>query len=308
MNQNVKSLIESFRFGEVVSHENVSVIPLYTDQPARLKYLTLAEAIEQKLLVVSEISQSGSVPQLSVANQSALPVLILDGEELIGAKQNRIANTTMLIAAKSKVVIPVSCTEAGRWSYRSNQKDFKHSGHIMPQGMRSRKEESVMASLAHHHEFRAEQFKIWNDISEMSARFSVKSPTGAMNSIYESQKTTLMDFVKALPAADGQRGMISFLNGKIAGIEYLSLPDAYRLIHSRLIRSLAIDAIGAAKQDSAVPDFADLAMGFLNDLLQASESSYVPVGLGTDFRYAGKQLLGSALVHEDEVIHQKAFR
>jgi hypothetical protein len=36
-------------------------------------------------------------------------VLILDGEELVGTKQNRIVNTTILVAAGCEIVIPVSC-------------------------------------------------------------------------------------------------------------------------------------------------------------------------------------------------------
>lgn len=38
-------------------------------------------------------------------------VLILDGEEILGAKQNRMVNATILIAAHTKVKVPVSCVE-----------------------------------------------------------------------------------------------------------------------------------------------------------------------------------------------------
>ena len=57
------------------------------------------------------------MPDLKVINKSEVMVLILDGEELVGAKQNRIVNTTILIPAKETVLIPVSCVEQGRWSY-----------------------------------------------------------------------------------------------------------------------------------------------------------------------------------------------
>jgi hypothetical protein len=43
---------------------------------------------------------------------------LLDGEELIGAKQNRALNLTILAPAKQVIVIPVSCVEAGRWHLR----------------------------------------------------------------------------------------------------------------------------------------------------------------------------------------------
>ena len=48
-------------------------------------------------------------------------LLMLDGEELVGAKKNRVLNVTVLIAAQSDTVIPVSCVEQGRWSYWSQE-------------------------------------------------------------------------------------------------------------------------------------------------------------------------------------------
>ena len=40
-------------------------------------------------------SHGGSVPELKVINKAEIPILLLDGEELVGAKQNRVLNTTM---------------------------------------------------------------------------------------------------------------------------------------------------------------------------------------------------------------------
>ena len=54
----------------------------------------LTEALVQNLIAVTEVCEGGSVPELKVVNKSGTMVLILDGEELIGAKQNRVVNTT----------------------------------------------------------------------------------------------------------------------------------------------------------------------------------------------------------------------
>ncbi len=55
------------------------------------------------------------MPELRFVNHCERPVLLLDGEELVGAKQNRILNLTVLVPAHQTIVIPVSCVEAGRW-------------------------------------------------------------------------------------------------------------------------------------------------------------------------------------------------
>ncbi|MGH8953160.1 MAG: ARPP-1 family domain-containing protein, partial [Acidimicrobiia bacterium] len=46
---------------------------------------------------ITEATEAGTVPFLQVTNNADHPLLLLDGEELLGAKQNRILNTTVLV-------------------------------------------------------------------------------------------------------------------------------------------------------------------------------------------------------------------
>ena len=84
---------------------------------AEPEWLTLAEAADRGR--IAEVDDEGSMLELRVANLGDLPLLLLDGEQLVGAKQNRILNMTVLAAAPSEVTIPVSCVERGRWGYRA---------------------------------------------------------------------------------------------------------------------------------------------------------------------------------------------
>ena len=80
-------------------------------------YLTAAAALAAGTLSIGEMG-GGSVPQLVLKNAGTLPVLLLDGEHLEGAMQNRVLNATVLAAPEHETVIPVSCVEQGRWGYR----------------------------------------------------------------------------------------------------------------------------------------------------------------------------------------------
>ena len=64
-------------------------------------YLCLAQALDQGLIDIEEISESGSVASLEARNRSEQPVFLLDGEELVGAKQNRVTNASILLPARS---------------------------------------------------------------------------------------------------------------------------------------------------------------------------------------------------------------
>ena len=97
--------------GEPLRHGALTVVPMLAPM--------LAEAGDR--VQVTEVEEAGSVPNLKVANMADRPLLLLDGEELVGAKQNRILNTTVLVAARTETTIPVSCVEQGRWGYRGRQ-------------------------------------------------------------------------------------------------------------------------------------------------------------------------------------------
>ena len=99
----------------------VSVFPLRAEFHSQLSYVLSDEALAQGSVQVTEISEGGSVPELLVQNSGEYPVLFIEGEELIGARQNRVLNTSVLIGAGTTIRIPVSCVEQGRWSYRSRK-------------------------------------------------------------------------------------------------------------------------------------------------------------------------------------------
>ena len=114
-------LFASFQLGELRTHKGIGLWPVFAEIHPKPCYITLVEALALDGFKITEVSEGGSVPSLRVINETPQHVLLFDGEELKGAKQNRILNTTILMAAGSALDVPVSCTERGRWSYESNE-------------------------------------------------------------------------------------------------------------------------------------------------------------------------------------------
>ncbi len=106
------------QLGDPVERRGVVIAPLFPRTDPRAEYLTLDEAIPLGFHV-TELDAAGSVPELLAKNPLDSNVLLYDGEELLGAKQNRILNVTVLVPARSETKIPVSCVEEGRWHARS---------------------------------------------------------------------------------------------------------------------------------------------------------------------------------------------
>jgi len=113
--------VDSIRIGEPTTFQNLTILPVFSEQGRSNGFSLLDDAIKTDKFRVTEVSDSGTVPELKVINHLDTDVLIIDGEELVGAKQNRIVNTTILVGKEREVVIPVSCVEQGRWNYRSKK-------------------------------------------------------------------------------------------------------------------------------------------------------------------------------------------
>src|SRR5262245_13608638 len=119
MDNAVKSRLQSVQFGQAQTYKNIVILPLIGPADGNFQYRTLGDALATSNLVITEVSDAGSAPELLVTNRGDTPILLVDGEELAGAKQNRVLNTSILIKAISETKIPVSCTEQGRWAYAS---------------------------------------------------------------------------------------------------------------------------------------------------------------------------------------------
>ncbi len=289
---------------EVQRYRDVSVYPLTCGFKAPVKHLVLKEAMEKGLLVIGEVSEGGHVPQLTVTNNADAPVLILDGEELFGAKQNRVLNTTVLLKKHSTTVIPVSCTEQGRWHYES--KTFTESGIIMSPRLREVKNRSVQESLRTSREFRSDQGAIWEGIRDQADHASVSSPTSAMRDVHENRREGITDYGRHFPLVPGQQGILVAIGAEVAGMDVVAYPQAYALLHDKLVQSYVMDAIIQESNGHGNPG-KEKAQAFINGIGECTMTRYKSVGHGWDVRFEGETLFGSALEYRGGAVHLAFF-
>ena len=298
------SYLHKLQFGQKQVYKNITILPLVVEINGGPEYLILDEAIDQKAITITEVSDSGSVPELKVINTAAIPILLLDGEELRGAKQNRVLNTSIFLAGNSETVIPVSCTERGRWAYVSET--FASSPHIMAHSGRAKKASKVTASLRMDRGPAADQAEVWEDIEILHSRAGTDSPTRAMMDVYTAKDKDLKGYVDAFKYVSGQKGALFFINEKPAGMDVLSRAEKYEKLHQKFVRSYAIEALlreSSSKDRPAVK----IAKDFFDEARKCKQEVFDSVSLGKDYRFEGEDLVGSALVFEKNIIHLAFF-
>jgi hypothetical protein len=231
----------TLRIGRPRTHEGLCVLPLLSISPCAARYVLLEQALERGTMLITEVNEAGQVPYLTAVNKGPWPVLIFDGEELIGAKQNRICNATILVGV-GKSVLPVSCVEQGRWSRKSAS--FSGGSYTSHPSLRMEKEflvrryaaAATAASDRAHHETQAgpaneapdgrtgegplpggaaaepqqaraarylgAQHEVWAEVARVSDRLNVRSHTSALADNYKNHGRQLEEYIKALDLDD----------------------------------------------------------------------------------------------------------
>jgi hypothetical protein len=300
--------LEAIQIGTPRMFRNLVLFPLLGGRPNDADYLTLDDALAAGSARVTEVDESGSVPQLRFRNSGLQAVLLLDGEELIGAKQNRVLNLSILAPAGREIQIPVSCVEAGRWLEVSPA--FSAAPRTQYAAGRARKMAAVSHSMSEVGERHSDQHEVWADIASKAERLSSRSDTGAMAAIYDSHATDVEAFVRELPPVEGQCGAVFAIEGQLVGLDLFDYQATLQKLLPKLVRSYALDAVDAAiggGQAPPRPTSPEEAARLLSRVAHAAGQAFPAVGEGEDVRLSAPGLTGGALLARERLVHLSAF-
>lgn len=286
----------------------LAVYPLFGPTPT-LTYAAFATVHEQ--VSITELEGGASVNDLLVHNKGTLPVLLYEGEEILGAQQNRVIDISILVAAESKTRIPVSCVEQGRWDGSRHREAFRPSPQSADPRMRKLKNKRARMSFAAGSEARADQGEVWREVAGRSAELDAPSPTDAMSDIYESHRDRLGEIRGSVRLYDGQCGAVAVIGGRIAMLDYAGRADVYAALQPALLEGYALDAL-AAERRGAEARFDAVDVGTVRGFtLLACDSPAATrgrgPGVGETAHFEANGVEGSALLHGGELIQLTAF-
>jgi len=304
--QAIADSLRNLEIAEPQTFANLTCFPLLGagSVAASPTYLLLDDALAQGMVVISEISEGGSVPDLRFENRADRPVLLVDGEELVGARQNRVLNLTILVAPHKTIIIPVSCVERGRWRY--DTREFHSSSRALFASARAEKMAHVSRSLRARGTRHADQSALWDSIAQKSAVADFHSPTEAMADLFEHRRPKIRHYCEALHTIDSQVGAVFAIDGKIVGLELFDHTDTFRKVLPKIAESYALDAVEFEKAQQEALSKA-VVREFLERSTLARAEQYRAIGEGHDVRLLGEKISGGALVVGDQVLHLAAF-
>ena len=285
----VMRMMTSYELMDPQIHKNIAIVPIKTPLNHKIDLMTLKKGFELDLVDVKECEHS-TVNTLIVKNKSVVPLLLIDGEEIVGGDQNRIIDATILIAPQSEKKIPVDCTEHGRWGYKS---EFKHSENIA----------NYTTRLAKRHAFRNKgnvQQAVWDSINELEMSRSFSSPTQAMSESYDDAKEDLDEIIDAFDIVEGQTGIVMVIDGEVKGFEIFLNSEIYREYHEKIIKSYLINA---EVNDDVFTINTDTISGIIEYAMGVEYDEVKNEGLESRFESKNEDGVGSMYTYKEELIH-----
>jgi hypothetical protein len=307
-----KGFWPGIEFGESLHFKSLRVVPLIgpsnNDPSYRLFGPDVAGDVQ-----VEEVDDAGSVPNLRVTNRLKDRVLLIDGQELIGAKQNRIMNTDVLVPASEKIMIPVSCVEAGRWSYARG--GFA-AGKMAYSSARAAKSSQVYESLRATSEHRSDQRAVWSGVEKLMGRLSATSSTNAMADVYRQREQDLAEAREAFTLPENTVGIVVYSGERLLGLDLFDRTAT--LVHhwTSLLDSYVLNWLAFEKGDTndagvEPSEYATTLEELFESLQRAEWERFDAPGEGDDLRWESDRLTASALAWGEgdtqSIVHLQAF-
>jgi hypothetical protein len=277
----------------------LAVFPVFGPPPA-LEYLSLSAALELGAFV-KELDDGASVRDVIVENPTDLPCLIYEGEQIKGAQQNRSFDTSILVPAKSGILAPVSCIEAGRWDGGRHTEHFTVSPHAADPALRSIKREGANSAGPRG---RADQQRVWSEVDTRLHAFQVASNTASLEDLYAMRSARIEELRGPLEPIAGQTGALVEISGSPVALDLVSRPEVFARLAPALTSGYALQAANAAP---GKPD-APRAERFLAKAIESRRDLAANQGLGHAFAITRTRLVGAGLTHDGELIALSAFR
>jgi hypothetical protein len=302
-----KILLDCLRTVEVLEGQTVGCMQAFCMRwncPNGIHYRTLDEALSAETIDITETSQGGSVPLLKLLNRGDEPVFLMAGEQLMGAKQNRILNVSILTAARGKLTIPVSCVEAGRWHYHSPK--FTSPGTLSHSKLRKLVSGHVYESATRGAGAVSKQGEVWDEVGRKLHCLGSFSLSAALQQTYDDFQTRLDRLVDDLHVPSECAGCVVAIAGRIAGMDIFDQPATLAKLWRKLVWAYALDAF-EEKAEATQLVTCDAVREWLHSLGEVPSHFSKSPGLGHHVHLRNEKIIGSCLVVEQCPIHAEFF-
>jgi hypothetical protein len=263
--------------------------------------LLTKQAVETGVLEIVERGE-GVVQELLAWNKGKLPVAILEGDTLVGCKQNRVVARSVIVAAETSLGVPVGCMERGRWSHRTSS--FAVGEMRMSSAVRCRAARDLKASLFRRGRMRLDQSRLWGDVERELVASGTTSPTSDYYEIVKRTGRHAQQRARTLAPSPGQVGAIVLADGALVGLEVAGHHALWSALSEATLASYLMGSHrggGGGRGTRATP------AEWLARVQAARVTTAPGLGLGQDLDVDGPGITGVGLAFGALPVHVAVF-
>jgi len=302
------ALLGSLKHVEIMGHQQADSLEVFNLRwPAGdgLNYATLDEALEAHAIEVVESTEAGRVSRIKIINRSEQMVFLMAGEQLVGCKQNRVLNASIMVPPHAEMPLPVTCVERGRWGYTSSA--FSSARTSSYYGLRAMMHGHTTKSYRFSGVPISDQGEVWGEVSRKLHSMSSPSSSDAMQDLYRTYDARLKDLEEKISFPAGCNGAVFVVDGRIVGSDLFDKADTLHKLWPKLIRSCSIDALERPTESSRSLTEEEV-LRWLESTASATQEPFPSPGMGLDVRIEGEDVIGASLVIEEHPVHMELFR
>jgi ARG/rhodanese/phosphatase superfamily protein len=242
------SLGDGFELRGAVRDGRVALVPIVaTGALDRRAYATLHESMARGTATITEATEGFDVEHVFVTNRGAQPLLVLNGEVIIDAHQDRVLAESVVIPARESREVRVRCVESSR---AEGGQHFHSSGVIAELPLRQ--------VVAHK-----EQTSVWRKVDEINGSRGLQPETHTYRHAAAQQtsgptaerRDRLMAQLAAHPDRARMVGVAVAIDGRVLAVDRFATPDLYRRFEPRLLASYVAGDQGPPREGRRVtPD------------------------------------------------------
>lgn len=274
-------------------------VPIVMPESGSVDAELLDEGLAARHTLLRELGEQGDVNKILVSHYGERLLLLVDGEQIVGAKQNRVFNASFLIAPGThEIEVPVSCVERGRWAYDSRH--FESSDTTLTSMARSRKLSRVTQSVITGGGYDAQQRAVWDDVDDYLDRSRVVSRTSAFEDAVRSRHETTAHGLKVLAPIADQVGVALVRGGKLVLMDIFGSARLYARCHRKIAAGLLSDPSEGMASAEGAPEAVAHAV---RSLARATPVRRTAPSVGDTLHGEIDGLSVGAIVHGGEVYH-----
>ncbi len=225
------TLGQGFEMRRPITDGRVTLIPIIaTQKMTSEKFITLHDGMTKGMVSVREVggTDDWEVDTVRITNRSRETLVVLEGELIEDAMQDRVTAEAVTILAGKTQNISVRCVE----------EDRDHGGTKFNPG-NAIAEVGLRRTVVH-----SSQDQVWTKVKQINARDKIRTSTNTYRVAAHAQakdgaerRDRLVKQLELLEERPNIVGLAVAIDGQVVAIDRLATPDLYRQLEGKLIAS-----------------------------------------------------------------------